>query len=365
MATPKSTQGNKDPKKPAAAKAASSKSSSEGNSRKSTSKTTAPVATPVATPAQTASKEPWYRNKIFAFCAILIVVVLVALLAYKAFNPSTQNVVKVTETTGTTIPISLVTTATTTASTSTVQTEPVPFTTEGAQSWTEWMAKANAQKDQGKLGMWRALADLHFNGKLARAYAAVQYQVTKESVLGLDYYVRTVPSGGMPVLNTSPKGKTYVPIPNSTLKAGDTYLVLDKDSPFVKAAAKDAKKPTDSGKEVPAIRRKCANPIKVGGSVTKSRRPRHCTNNTGQYRKHGRQNPGKNVGGTKGYKPRDNAETVVAQQADEPVGGTTPTTYGTPGTGSGGTTPGGPGTGDPVANPGTGVDIGGAVAPPN
>lgn len=230
MAAPKSTTGDKTPGKPAAAKAATS-----------TTKTTVQT-------------ESWDKSKIIAFCVILLVVAAVVFLVYKAFNPRVVTVVE----TRTVTPTSLVTTASLDE-----KSEPTPFTTEGARSWTEWMAKANAQKDQGMLGMWRALADLHFDGDLAKAYAAVKYQVTKESALGLDYYVRTVPAGGMPILNTSPKGKSYVPIPNRVLKAGDTYLVLDKDNPFVKATAKTAKSPTDSGKEVPAIRRKCANPIKI------------------------------------------------------------------------------------------------------
>lgn len=151
------------------------------------------------------------------------------------------------------------------SATSTVETtaEPEPFDAEGTQSFTEWMAVANSQKDEGSLGMWQALADLHFDGDLDKAYAAVKYQVVKEGAEGLDYYVRTVPAGGLTITNTSPSGSSYALLPGRTLKAGDTYLVFDEDNPFLADGAANATSPTDEGKETAAVRIACGNPIKT------------------------------------------------------------------------------------------------------
>ncbi len=197
-------------------------------------------------------RKPLTQNPVFLISMIAILVAVVGL-CFVGWLLASNNTATPTISTPTATP----------TVTATDDAEPPPFSAEGAQSWTEWMAKANALKDDGKLGMWQALADLHFGGSLKKAFAAVKYQATKESIKSLDYYVRVVPAGGLPVLNTSPTGKSYVPIPNRVLKPGDTYLVLDKDSPFVKGGGGKADDPTDSGKETPAVRRACANPIKI------------------------------------------------------------------------------------------------------
>jgi len=221
-----------------------------------------------------------------------------------------------------------------------------PAVEKGVTSWTSW-GKASLKNRDMEASMIEAHGE-----KYHRYYA----QMVADEKKGKSFK-RLYPKGTRFIncdYNVKNDGKyTFF---WDTLKKDTWFLVFPDGTPAVKTA--------------------CGNTIiiPVGKPVVekpkipkhhKHKPPEHCTNNTGQYKKHGHQDSTTNVGGTDGYPSRGNAESVVTQQQSEPVGGTTPTTYGTPGTGSGGTTPGGPGSGAPVDNPGSGETVGGTVPEPD
>jgi|GEM_PF-1984755 len=215
-----------------------------------------------------------------------------------------------------------------------------PAVDKGVTSWTDWGTHSLKNSDMESSMLEAHAAKYH-------KYYAVMVANEKKGVSYRKWYPK-----GTKFVNCDYNRKNdglYVFF-TDTLKEGTWFLCFPDGTPAVKTA--------------------CGNTVIIPvGKVTRKpvvkkpvvKKPaKKCTNQAGQYVKHGRQNPATNVGSTKGVvagKP----DKVYTQQQSEPKGGLTPTKLGTPGAGAGGVTPGGPGTGVAVADKGAGATIGGSI----
>lgn len=193
--------------------------------------------------------------------------------------------------------------------------DPNPLNPKGVQSWSEWLETATPAQ-------WEALEEL-----CGIRREQVEKWAAEEELFGKSF--ETSLPVGTPLTNSGAKNGSWYPVKNYTVKPGDTiFLSTDKGTVVVKVS--------------------CGNPVKLAPpSKTRRKIPpppppptKRADNPLGPPQRPGNPtygNPPANP--TPGYTP-GNAETVVGNQQSQPVGGTDPTPYGTPG-GSGGTTPSG------------------------